>query len=497
MDVWPENQSLIVIKKVIMKLNQIIVVSLLSAALGACSKALDIYPDTYISTAKALTGEANLTLATSGNYSFLINSDFMPAYYYLNETSNDNIEATAVFDPGGTRQFAAYSYAHYPTMLSATRLYTDAYRLIRGANNIISVITDEGSETLRRLKGENLFLRALAYMTLVKTFGRPFMQNNGSFPAVTIVENQSSFLERPAVRNTVKEVYELMISDLLKAESLLGAAMTNNAFASKYSAQALLSQLYLDMGNNEQSIIFAEKVINAGNYALVEGNAYISYFSSDHSADRETIFCIKNLDGTGGGFFYYNLCYTGDRFAAISPPLFQLLNECVGDLRQSFCKRLQTSDGQFWNFTTKFIQNPSVNISEQVSSPPILRLAQMYLNRAEANAKLGNGELVLADVNRIRRRAGLSGNDLYSKSNMRGRGSLLQIVIDERRLEFAFEAGMRRDDLLRNNLPMRRDYGKAGIPGTNLTVLPGNPRVVYFLPLSETDGRTNMLEQNP
>lgn len=466
--------------------------------LAACSKKLDLKPETSLDKEKALTGEANLRLATSGNYSLLNDFDYITAYFHLVESPVDNVEATSVFDPGGTRQFGAYSYNHFPTMSNSTSVYTSAYKLIRGVNNVIAAIPDNASPVLLQLKGENIFLRAMAYHSLIKVFGRPYVQGNGNNPGVVIIDKPKPTLDRPATRQSVKEVYDFMIADLLRAESLMTIDNNNNAFASKYAAQAMLSSLYLTMGNHVKAIEYADKVIGmTAKFNLVQGDAYKTYFSTNHSADKETLFCIKNLDGTGSAFYYYNQSYTVEKFAAVSSPLWMLLNEGNGDLRKNFYKALKTGDGENWNFTTKFVQNPAVNVTENVSSPAIFRLAEMYLNRAEANAKLTNGQLALDDVNIIRRRAGLTGTDLYTVDNLRGRSSILQVVLDERRLEFAFEGGMRRDDLLRNNLPMIRTYGKPGVPGSNITVQPTDARVLYFIPLNETNGVTNSLPQNP
>ncbi|MDR6783165.1 hypothetical protein ABIE26_000347 [Pedobacter africanus] len=465
--------------------------------LAACSEKLDLRPETSMDTDKALTGETNLKLATSGNYSLFNDLDFMPTYFHMVESPVDNVEATSVFDPGGTRQYGAYSYVYSPTMANSSRMYANAYKLIRGANNVIAAIPDDASPVLLQLKGENLFLRAFAYHSLVKAYGRPYVQGSGNNPAVPIIDKPMPTLERPAKRHTVKEVYDFMVADLLKAE-LLMTIDNNNAYASKYTAQAMLSSLYLNMGNDAKTIEYADKLIGqTARFSLVQGDAYKGYFATNHSADKETILCIKNLDGTGSGFFYYNQSYTVEKFAAVSKPLWDLLNEGTGDLRKNFYKALKTADGTTWNFTTKFVQNPAVNTTEKVSSPPIYRLAEMYLNRAEAYAKQGKDQLAIDDVNTIRRRAGLTGTDLYAVGSLRGRSSVLQVVLDERRLEFAFEGGQRRDDLLRNNLPMIRTYGKAGQPGSNITVQPTDARVVYYLPLNETNGVTNSLEQNP
>jgi hypothetical protein len=132
-----------------------------------------------------------------------------------------------------------------------------------------------------------------------------------------------------------------------------------------------------------------------------------------------------------------------------------------------------------------------------LSSPVYLRLAEMYLNRAEAQAKLGNDQAALADVNLIRTRAGLSGGALYSAGDLKGHASVLDVVLEERRLELAFEC-QRKYDVFRNNLPMVRNYpGYHLLSGqTSQVVAPADPRVVYFIPQQELVLNPN-LTQNP
>lgn len=110
-------------------------------------------------------------------------------------------------------------------------------------------------------------------------------------------------------------------------------------------------------------------------------------------------------------------------------------------------------------------------------SYPMIRWGEVLLNRAEAYAKLNNSSAALADVNAIRSRAGLSGDQLMTESNMapRGYSSLLDVVLDERRLELAYE-GFRWKDLYRNNKSMDRRYG-----GTHPweIIQPNDPRIPH------------------
>lgn len=115
-------------------------------------------------------------------------------------------------------------------------------------------------------------------------------------------------------------------------------------------------------------------------------------------------------------------------------------------------------------------------------SPVVSRLAEMYLNRAEANAKLGNNDLALQDVNVIRSRAGIPDVGLYTAANL-GEKSVMDVVLDERQLELAYE-GHRKIDVFRNGRVMDRQYPGTHLAGTSpvYTVSPNDNAIIEFLP---------------
>ncbi|MDR1417466.1 MAG: RagB/SusD family nutrient uptake outer membrane protein [Prevotellaceae bacterium] len=127
-------------------------------------------------------------------------------------------------------------------------------------------------------------------------------------------------------------------------------------------------------------------------------------------------------------------------------------------------------------------------------SPVLIRLAEVYLNRAEAHAELGHESDALADLNVIRRRAQIpevASADLASKS-------LLDRILDERRLELAWE-GFRKYDVFRKRQALDRRY-----PGTHLSGAPvyptleyTSPDIVELIPQSEMDAYPIPLTQNP
>ncbi len=121
-------------------------------------------------------------------------------------------------------------------------------------------------------------------------------------------------------------------------------------------------------------------------------------------------------------------------------------------------------------FVTKFSYQ---NDNPMLSSPVMLRLAEVILNRAEARFLKNNPDGAKDDVNIIRNRAGIP--TLPSVT--------LDDILDERRMELCFE-GHRAIDLFRNKMTLDRKY-----PGAHpaVTVNPNTDRFIYYIPSMEIE----------
>ncbi|WP_431211050.1 RagB/SusD family nutrient uptake outer membrane protein [Puia sp. P3] len=132
------------------------------------------------------------------------------------------------------------------------------------------------------------------------------------------------------------------------------------------------------------------------------------------------------------------------------------------------------------NTSTGFTESTKWNCLNQGGAtfgPQIfLRMGEVYLNRAEANAKLGNMTKARADLKAVHVRAGLPGSDIDNLAD----NAVLAAVLKERRLELAFE-GQNSFDYFRNGLPMTRTA--ADFNGTTLTVQPTDATVVFPTPI--------------
>ena len=138
----------------------------------------------------------------------------------------------------------------------------------------------------------------------------------------------------------------------------------------------------------------------------------------------------------------------------------------------------------------------------------MFRVAEMYLNRAEANAKMNKIKEALDDVDVIRKNRNLQGS-LYNGVLPNG-STALDVVLKERRLEL-FAEGQRTFDVYRNNLQMDRTYWGYHLPGLketdidltkkptgydNMIIEPTSPRIIYYIPIDEVQTNT-LCTQNP
>ncbi|AOM76503.1 RagB/SusD family nutrient uptake outer membrane protein [Pedobacter steynii] len=495
------------------KKYKLAVAAVLIFAVTSCKKDLALDPYNGLTSDKIVNTIEGLTAATLGTYNYIKDPYYTRNYHMLSEYASDNVSLSGTTTDA---LFFAYNYQHLTTQGNTENFWRKAYQAIYGTNVVIERVQPGENALRNQLLGENYFLRAMIHFDLVRFFGRPYTDDNGESLGVMIKTNTDT-KELPA-RSKVKEVYALIVSDLLKSVELMSSDKSN-IYASKEVAMALLSRVYLNMGNYDDAYNYSDKVIKSNRYLLVASGNLASYYTIAPGGPEkaETIFAIKHEvkddrsdDSIGSMYFTAGNGY-GEMYASQS--YRALLDKFPADLRHAFVQPqyeknedgtikkdpngnpiLLKRNGYPKYFITKYSYQDNI---ETLSSPVVLRLAEMYLNRAEAAAKLGKADQALADVNVIRARAGLKDNELFSSSNMMGYTNVLDVVLDERRLELSFEA-QRKFDVFRNKKSMVRDY-----PGTHLAsgqisqVIPyTDPRVIYFIPQKEMILNPNLV-QNP
>ena len=126
-----------------------------------------------------------------------------------------------------------------------------------------------------------------------------------------------------------------------------------------------------------------------------------------------------------------------------------------------------------------------------LSSPVMCRWGEVILNRAEAYARSGNEAKAIEDVNTIRTRAGIPSEGMFAPGNLLGYNNVIDVVMDERRMELAFE-GHRMFDVYRNKQDMDRRYAGA----QPFEVVPyTEPHIQY--PIPNNEWTVSGIPQNP
>ncbi|MDR3296963.1 MAG: RagB/SusD family nutrient uptake outer membrane protein [Prevotellaceae bacterium] len=540
----------------------LILIAAFGLLLGSCD--LERMPYNEISADKLDAG--SIESVTLGTYAKLKEEAYNKIIHQVGEYGGDNISLS-----GSTSDmlFNIYTYRRTANNTYAANMWLYTYQMAVNCNSMIELIPEGESPEKDQLLGENYFLRGFVYFQLCNIYGRPYAQSPETNLGVPL-KLTTDITEFPP-RATVKQVYEQVVADMLKAAELMNENKTN-IYASKEVAYAFLSRIYLYMQDWAKAKEYADLVIASGRYTLLEGSTYQSYTHAVPEDNTETIFAIRNLKDVDLEKYNMEWYSPGSLYAEIneigwgemypSYSYLQLIAQNPGDLRHAFFANQAPADGAYtWllyvnptpmyvtrkvelaagqytivegadNYTSPqveetggkyYVTEKTGNLRYEVKieaaanlrngypkrfiykcslqeeqshlySPVMIRLAEIYLNRAEANDHLGSLAEATADLNIIRRRAAIPERTLGGESDE----TVLNWILEERRLELAWE-GHRKYDVFRNGLTLDREY-----PGTHLsgspvykTVAPTADIVVELIPQRELDAYPIPLDVNP
>ena len=456
-------------KSIIKNIKHIGLVATASVYMVACADKLDVQPTQTISSENALKTEGDINATLIGAYDGVqAGTVWGGEIMVLNDLTgnSDDIQFTGTF--------AGLNDAYQAQMVAnnsfATGTWRDAYNAINRCNNVLANLDKITSSAANKNKveGEALFLRSSMYFELVRLFakypGDGDVNTNLGVPLIltpTSVVDESSNV----ARSTVKQVYDKVIADLVKAESLLPSS--NSRYATKWAAAAMLSRVHLMLGNYAEARDAANRVIAGSGRTLTTGfnNLWFTYINLGGTTPGEYLFYIKvtNQDGTNAINTYF-----GRTIGTI--PGTAGRSDCK--IRTSHIAKYEAGDQRNYfilsggfNYTRKHL--------DRWGDVPVIRLAEMYLTRAECNQRLNTtvGATPLADVNVIRSRAGLAPLSAVT----------LNDILKERYLELAFEG---------HNMPEKKRLKQ------NIGSLAWNsPKLIFPIPQREMDVNKN-LKQN-
>lgn len=438
-----------------MKKLQYILLSGLLLLAGACDKKLDIEPLQSVSETVALDSDANVKLVLQGAYDNLSKDGMYGGNLFR--------DAELLGSDGEVRWVGTYSdprdiFNHEMDAgnTDVENTWSIAYQTINSCNNVLSALDVVNAEDRDRVEGEAKFIRGVCYFELVRLFSRPFEEaGSGGHLAVPVITTPTRGVTENSyvVRNSIDEVYDQVLSDLLRAIEVLPE--DNGVNVSKYAAVGMAARVNMMLRNYEEAHSLAVAVIGSGNYSLVSN--YSDLWNQDDDTD-EALFSIQvsALDGVNELVTFFSIPEFGGRDGDIEIQSSHLALYDPTDTRLALFY-----DGNGAMRTGKW--------KNQYKNIPIIRLAEMYLIAAECEAHLfGNGAVYL---NPVRERAGLAPvNQAFAAD-----------VVMERRRELAFEGHKIHD--------IKRVRGT--VDGLNYDA----PELVFPIPAREIEVNRN-LEQN-
>jgi hypothetical protein len=394
----------------------------------ACEKRLDVFPYQSISDNKALLSEGDVNVTLVGAYdgaqaATVYGGDIMVLNELIGNGENINFTGT----------FAGLSDAYKTQMVAnnsnALGTWRDSYIAINRVNNVLTAVDKVTSSSARKnsVEGEALFLRGSIYFELVKLFAKAVGDGDyATNPGVPLILTPTGNITEAdyQARATVKAVYDQVIADLTKAESLLPSS--NGIYATKWSAAAQLSRVHLALKNYKDAGAAANRVITGSGKSLATeiGKNWFTFINNGGTTPGEYLFSMKVTaqDGTNALNTYF-----GRTISTIS-----------GTAGRSDCKikvahfaQYETGDKRKDYFILSSGNYYSMKHLDRFGDVPVVRLSEMYLTRAEANQRntTSVGATPLSDVNAIRTRAGLPALSAVTLAD----------ILKERKLELAFE----------------------------------------------------------
>ncbi|HEX8014964.1 MAG TPA: RagB/SusD family nutrient uptake outer membrane protein [Flavobacterium sp.] len=393
--------------------------------LAGCEESLEVeLPRNQLSSKTVYTSDPTAEAAVNGIYQSLVtNFYYNSVHTVLGQTADELVPRTGIANVYSSNEIA-------DTDGTINSSWGELYKTIYNANNVIEGVTQ--STTLNVVKSrqwiaEAKFLRAYAYFYLTNLWG--------DVPLVLTTNVDVSAL---LPQSTQEAVYAQITLDLTDAVKDLPTDYANykgkRIRATKWAAESLLARVNLYLGKWTEAASHATAVINeTGTYKITTG---LTTSNSPFVADNEE--SILQIP-------YFNVEYTyeGGLFTTGGTLLLRKGNALfeTGDDRKTKWTVDIIRGGVFLGIAPHKYKNSYSDSPSERST--VLRLAELYLIRAETRVRSNDITGAQEDINVIRNRA-LLGNTTLTDPNQ-----LLDLIALERQREFFAENGHRWLDLKR------------------------------------------------
>lgn len=405
------------------------------------------------------------------------NSDkmLMSYAYYSLSSSDDFGWTTDVMDQVSYPDFSVFNGIAWDINGIASQkegdgMWSNEYERIFYANLIINEIdevTDLTEEKRTNYLAQAHFLRALANWELVTIYCRPYAEENLSTPGLPL--KQTTSYEESQVRATLGETYDFIENDLLEAYKTTRTDIEKRWLVSKPAVAAMLSRFYLFTQDYDKAEQYADEALSSSVASLIDyntlshiertydNNSYDDWseYSEDYDDEEGSEEGGEETSGTTLSFpefygyssadytelpeLYYATVYVTYEGAYLYPSESLLsIYDQDNDLRfdQFFVKGAMQAE----NYIT--VNNDYVYhaFQHEWKGPIMLAgptVAEVLLNKAEAQARQGKVSEAMQTVNKLRvnrMRAGSEGIELSASSQQEA----VEQILEERHREMPF-----------------------------------------------------------
>jgi starch-binding outer membrane protein, SusD/RagB family len=382
-----------------------------------------------------------------------------------------------------------------PTNSDVQNIWSGFYGTINAANVFVTKIPVYGKYALSLEKqhiAEAKFIRAYCYFKMLCYYGHGALTGNMSDMGLPVrLAPYDGFSQKDLIpRANNGTVYKQIIKDLTEAVPDLPSLYLNRGVtdwvktcsrATKAAAWALLSRVYL-YKQDYANVVLATDSVQAFSVYLIDPDL-TNVFPANHTGtnsyfSKEVIWGFPASSNNGNsqfgihGMFYYDKFYWADSaFVSSFNPNDKRRTQLIFGGNP-----LDTNPNTKDKKTTFKFNNP-----DQRDDIKVIRLAEVYLNKAEALAQLnGINNESLSLLNTIRQRAGLNP---FNTGDFSSKEAFINEILAERYVELAFE-GMGRFDYMRTGRNLRNP---------NLTA----DQKIFPIPKIEIDITNGVLQQNP
>lgn len=453
--------------------------AILAASLSSCvNDWLDVAPSDGTDADAALTNSSDLDAARTGMYKALKGTSSLVDYYgmqffvYGDVHAGDDYQYNNI---GGSNRASFYYDMNYQTASeftsstsSSTVTWKSPYIVIGRANRIIAAaeggtLSDaaEAKATIDQYAAEAKVLRALAHFDLVRIYGKPYTEDQGASLGVPLVTEVLESGAKPA-RSTVKEVYDQVVKDL--DEAIKSGALTTETepgYVSVWGAKAILSRVYLNMGDYTNALATAEDIIKKSGAKLWTRDQYLKAWDAGTPNESEFLFRLNvsgstdNNDLNGIGNLQGR---DGYKEMVATKKFVDMLSADANDVRNDMFLPA-TADKEVAAYGTNKVylnklRGQGGNL-RNVTIIPIIRLSEVYLTAAECAFRKNDKTKAVEYLNDLVKNRTTTEASLATVDNI-----TLERILIERRKELIGE-GQRYFDALRNNETITRYTSEA------------------------------------